>query len=188
MKRIEPTAFLPAAVTRHQQRERSLSCLPADVLSYVFELFVSRLEEVAPLARVSKLFNTCVKRPNVLGRLELSTYERLKRLFPDEDEEVEEDDEDLRLTKAAASAELVATLQQVRLGYPAISRIDIGKERGGYVVTYAADEHVRLVASFPSLRSVSLVRCVSVTDISPLQSLTSLAGRYQGQELHAFRR
>jgi len=148
--------------------------LPADVLSYVFELSVSRLGEVAPLARVSKLFNACVKRPNVLGRLELRTHERLKRLFPDEDEEDEEDDEDLRLAKAAASAELVATLQQVRLGYPAISRIDLGEERGGYMVTYAADEYVQLVASFPSLRSVSLAQCVSVADVSPLQSLTSL--------------
>jgi len=150
--------------------------LPADVLSYVFELCVSRLEEMAPLARVSKLFNACLKRPNVLGRLELRTHERLRRLFPnlEIEESNEEDDEDLRLTKAAASAELVATLQQVRLGYPAISRIDLGEERGGYMVTYAADEYVQLVASFPSLRSVSLAQCVSVADVSPLQSLTSL--------------
>ena len=82
MKRIEPTAFLPAAVASHLERERRINRLPADVLSYVFELSVSRLEEVAPLARVSKLFNACVKRPNVLGGLELTTDERLKRLFP----------------------------------------------------------------------------------------------------------
>ena len=162
------------------EERRSLNRLPADVLSYVFELSVSRLEEVAPLARVSKLFNACVKRPNVLGGLELRTNERLKRLFPDleneeSDEEDEEDDDDLRLTKAAASAELVATLQQVRLGYPAIGRIDLGNDGDDDdVIAYVADEHVRLVASFPSLRSVSLVTCTSVTDISPLQSSTSL--------------
>ena len=82
------------------------------LLSYVFELSVSRLEEVAPLARVSKLFNACVKRPNVLGGLELRTHERLQRLFPDlvNDGSVE----DLRLTKAAASAELDATRQHHR--------------------------------------------------------------------------
>ncbi len=178
MKPIEPTAFLPATVASHLQRERSLDRLPADVLSYVFELSVSRLEEVAPLARVSKLFNACVKRPNVVGGLELRTHERLQRLFPglkneESDEEDEGDDEDLRVAKAAASAELVTTLQQVRLGYPSISRIDLGNE-GRHVITYVTGEHVRLVASFPSLRSVSLACCVSVTDISPLQSLTAL--------------
>ena len=142
------------------EERRSLNRLPADVLSYVFELSVSRLEEVAPLARVSKLFNACVKRPNVLGRLELHTYYRLKRLFPGPEK------------AAAASLELVATLQQVRLGCPAIHRINLGaKERA---VAYVTDEHVRLVALFPSLRSVSLVSCVSVTEIRPLQSLTSL--------------
>jgi hypothetical protein len=161
------------------EERRSLNRLPADVLSYVFELSVLRLEEVAPLARVSKLFNACVKRPNVLGGLELRTNGRMKRHFPDlenedSDEEDEGDDNDLRLTKAAASAGLVATLQQVRLGCPAIGRIDLGNDQGDVVIEYVADEHVRLVASFPSLRSVSLVRCVSVTDISPLQSLTSL--------------
>ena len=48
MEQIKPTMSLSAAaVASLLRRERSLSCLPADVLSYVFELSVSRLEEVA---------------------------------------------------------------------------------------------------------------------------------------------
>ena len=50
------------------------------------------------------------------------------------------------------------------------------------MVAYVADEHVRLVASFPSLRSVSLVRCVNLyrcksiseSGFACLSSLTSL--------------
>ena len=142
------------------------------MLSYVFELSVSSLEEVAPLALVSKLFNACVKRPNVLGRLELETYGRLKRLLPDL--ENRGDNEGLRrqAAKAAASDVLLATLQQVRQGYPAIGRIDLGESYSR--IGYTTEEHMRLMPSFPSLRSVSLARCVSVTDISPLHSLTSL--------------
>jgi len=119
---------------------------------------VSRLEEVALLARVSKLFNACVKRAKVLGRPELSTHERLKMRFPDLKNE--ESDEKSRLTKAAASAELFATLQQMWLGCPAINGIDLCKDQDEKDVTYVADEHVRLVASFPNLRSVCLEKCV----------------------------
>jgi len=79
MKRIEPTAFLPAAVASHLERERRINRLPVDLLSYVLELSVSREEEVAPLARVSKLFNACVKRPNVLGGLEVRSHPHAER-------------------------------------------------------------------------------------------------------------
>jgi len=152
-----------------KEERRSLNWLPADVLTYIFELSVSRLEEVAPLARVSKLFNTCVKSTSVLRILELRTSERLKRLFPDLDS-AENHEED----RAAGSVELVSTLHRVRSGYPAIGGIDLGNDGDSNMVKYVADKHVRLVASFPGLRSVSLERCLSVTDISPLQSLTAL--------------
>ena len=155
---------------RAMEERRSLNRLPADVLSFVFELSVSRLEEVAPLALVSKLFNTCVKRPNVLGGLELRTHAWMKNFFPGL--EKDEGDEEFHLAKAAASAVLFTRLQQVWQAYPAIGRINLGNEDD--LITYVADEHVRLVVSFPSLRSVSLARCASVTDISPLQSLTAL--------------
>ena len=99
-KVCRPSAVRAVLLEFGAMEERgSLNRLPADVLSYVFELSVSRLEEVAPLARVSKLFNACVKRPNVLGRLELRTHERLQRLFPDLDNEEsdEEDEETMRI-------------------------------------------------------------------------------------------
>jgi len=143
--------------------------LPADVLSCVFELSVSRLEEVAPLARVSKFFNACVKRPNVLGRLELSTDGRLQRLFPDLENEKRDEE-----VEAAASAELGATLQQVWLGYSPFIRAIVLGSQAHIAAPYVVDGHVQLVAAFPSLRSASLALCVSVTDISPLQSLTAL--------------
>ena len=59
MKRIEPTAFLPAAVASHLERERRINRLPVDVLNYVLELSVSREEEVAPLAHVSSHIARC---------------------------------------------------------------------------------------------------------------------------------
>ena len=161
---------------QHQQQQEEgeeegpLNRLPADVLSYVFGLCVARLEEVAPLARVSKLFNACVRRPSVLGSLGLEPHERLQRLFPNLNMFFP-NKEDI----AAASAELVATLQQVRLvrlGCPAIRRIDF--DSNYHKIPYVRDEHVQLMASFRSLRSVSLAQCVSVTDIIPLQSLTLL--------------
>jgi len=156
-------------------KRRSLNRLPADVLSYVFELSVSRLEEVAPLARVSNLFNACVKRPNVLKRLKLSTHERLKRLFPDLEIEGSVDESLMKMANANASAELLATLQQVLQGYPSIGKIDLGNDEFHHFIRYVTDEHVRLVASFIDLRSVVLTQCILITDIHPLQSLPRLA-------------
>ena len=95
---------------------------------------------MAPLARVNKLFNACVKRPNVLGRLELSPRDRLKQM-----------------DTTKASAALTAILQQVRSGYPSISGINLGADpKDKKPVEYVTDEHVGLVAAFPGLRRVRL--------------------------------
>ena len=88
------------------------------------ELDQSICYSVAPLARVNKLFNACVKRPNVLGRLERSPHDRLKQM-----------------DTTKASAALTAILQQVRSGYPSISGINLGADPKDKKPEYVMDEH-----------------------------------------------
>ena len=140
-----------------------LDCLPTDVLSYVIELSLSRLEEVAPLALVSKRFNACAKRPHVHKGLQLSTHKRLLRFSRPGTRGV--------TAKRKIGLALVQMLRQVRSGCSGTSGIDLGATAGNKRFQYVRDEHVRLVASFPSLRTVLLTQCRFVTDIGPLQSL-----------------
>ena len=140
-----------------------LDCLPTDVLSYVIELSLSRLEEVAPLALVSKRFNACAKRPHVHKGLQLSTHKRLLRFSRPGTRGV--------TAKRKIGLALVQMLRQVRSGCSGISGIDLGATADNKRFQYVRDEHVRLVASFPSLRTVLLTQCRFVTDIGPLQSL-----------------
>ena len=141
--------------------DASLECLPGDVLSYVFEFLVSGLEEVASLARVSRFFQICVKRPNVVRWLQLSTHARLRQTSS--------------WDKEAASAQLVATLRQVRSGCPSITGVNLGCMFEAFDdIQYVTNEHVRLVAAFPKLERVSLSQCAAVTKVRPLQSLETL--------------
>ena len=160
-------------LSREVERQLHFNRLPEDVLGFVFDFSVSSLGEVAPLARVNKHFNACVKRPSVLGKLELITCFRLKQCLLDSGQE-------------AASAKLAALLQQVRSSCPAIGSIDLGNSfrlrssvwNSFDTVSYVKKEHVQLLATlqFPNLRSVSLARCDKLTEaeFTCLSSLTSL--------------
>ena len=140
------------------QEKQSLNQLPEELVEHVFEYLTDRVEDLGPLALVNKLCHACATSPSVVGRLKLRPWERFKRVYKEEGGE-------------AASSQLGEYLHQAAQHYPGINDIELGHEDDWVGV---ANAHVQMLASFPSLKKVSLKRCREVTDVRPLSSLMSL--------------
>ena len=141
------------------QEKQSLNQLPEELVEHVFEYVTDRVEDLGPLALVNKLCHACATSPSVVGRLKLRPWERFNQAHEEEGEE-------------AASSQLGEYLRQAAQHFPGISDIELGNEDNW--ADFVTNAHVQMLASFASLKMLSLGNCRKLTDVRPLSSLTSL--------------
>ena len=158
MKRVEPYASA-AQESENPRKTTSINSLSQDELGIVFGFLVgTRLEDVVPLAEVSKAFNVAAKKPILIWGIQISMHSRFDRM-EDKDE---------------ARAKLLEYLSLISSHYVGITSVDLGSDSEDDRVFYFNNEHVQMLSNFPLLKTLDLSRCCNVTDVRPLLSLTTL--------------